>query len=156
MHEMIVYGVGEMISRKSVGFEDDDIHVIFLQFDFSAYLVHERRFAVMVSVGTETDYPRFAVFDVFDLLVYRQITVSGISPIISRKDFVGFLEGAYFFQIFSRAEIRISFPLFHQRLDYRAVYVFSDGLLIWAVVAYVSVREITFVRDDAKDLQLAY
>ena len=90
-HEMVVDDVGEVIGRKAVGLEDDDVGIVILEFDFAADRVDEFGLALVVAFAAEADDPRGAGFDTLDTLLVGEVAVPGIDAIVAGKDFALFL-----------------------------------------------------------------
>ena len=149
-HEVIVDDVGEVIGRKAVGLQDDDVGVVFLQFDFAADDVGEFDFAVMVAIRVETDDPGSSCLNARNALLVGEIAVAGIFAIIARKRLDGLLLLTNGIEILGGAEVRIGPALGNEVFDDGLVDVGTRGLLIWPVSADIAVWVISFVRLDSK------
>ena len=61
--------MGEVIGRKAVGLQDDDVGVVVLEFDLAADSVDEGGLSIMVAIGIEADDPWGAGFDLGDSFI---------------------------------------------------------------------------------------
>ena len=149
-HEVVVDDVGEVVGREAVGFQDHDIGVVVLKLDLAADGIVEFDFAIMVAKGTETDDPGDAGFDLRDPLINAEIPVAGVFPIVSGKDFVGLLDFADGVKVLGGAEIRIGGAIDDHLFDDGAVDVAAFGLLIGPIGAFVAVRRVALIGNDAE------
>ena len=53
-------------------------------------------------------------------------------------------------KVFCATEIRIGFSFGDEVFDDNLIDIGTDALLIWAISAFIAIREISFVSDDAE------
>ncbi len=110
----------------------------------------ESDFLLVIAVAFKAYNPRGSALYALNLFLDGKIAITGVFAVIARDDFIGFLEFAELREIFACGKIRISKASFDETFDDDAVNIRSHALLIWAVIAFIAIDEISFVSNNAE------
>ena len=144
-HKVVVDSVGEMVGRDSVGFEKDEVLVVFGNFKRTLYKVGEFYLFVGVAERENTKHEGMSCFDVFFNLFNRKVAAREhfMSPCLSLSlpigvlNFLFFIYGLQFVKFFLGRKARVCLALADELLCEHLVYLTSLTLLVGTVCALV-------------------
>ena len=145
LHEVVVNYVSKVISRNAVGFEQNDVLIIFRQLDVAFYQVVMGESLIWVTLGAEAQNVWFASFDVCFDFFKAQIAAFCPFTVVTEVDLHFLLFFTHFGQLFFGAEAWVSKSAFYQLFCEGLVDVCALTLSIWTISTVVAIDGSTFI-----------
>ena len=145
LHEVVVNYVSKVISRNAVGFEQNDVLIIFRQLDVAFYQVVMGESLIWVTLGAEAQNVWFASFDVCFDFFKAQIAAFCPFAVVAEVDLHFLLFFTHFGQLFFGAETWVSKSAFYQLFCEGLVDVCALTLSIWTISTVVAIDGSTFI-----------
>lgn len=131
---MIVYGVGKMVSGDAVGFEQDEILIVFRHLDGAFNQVVKPDPPLRIPRSPQTQHIRFACLDSPGYLFRGQITAGGEGAVVAGAQLIRLLPLPDLGEPVGRTEAGIGEPFQHQFFRIGVVDRGAFALTIGAVI----------------------
>ena len=130
---MIVDGVGKVVGRDAVRFEEDKVLVVFRHFDGALDEIVKAEAAAFVAVRAQTHDIRLSRPHAPQRLLGRQVTAHGVPAVIPGAQLLLLLLRVGGLQCLGRTEAGVSQTLLHHPLDIGLIDFAAQALLVGGI-----------------------
>jgi hypothetical protein len=152
---MVVHDMRHMIGRQAVSFDEDNIIIIVSHVQFSSDHIFKHYPLGDIAMRTESDDEVFIFLHLLQNFIQILISPHGIITIDSRSHLSFHLLVSDSFHFSFRHPTWICFTIGNQFFYKNLVEIFSFGLDIWTIIAYVSIifSDWSFIYRNAEEFQ---
>ena len=149
-HKMVIYHVCKMVGRNTIGFQKDEILIVWMDGYMSTNAVcHGTRF-IRVAHALQTQGPGFTGIQFGADFFHSQITICRPFAIVAGGELLRFLFFTNLCKVFFSSKGWIGFSLSNEHLSNSVIKVDTFALVIWAVHTFVTFQGYAFIKMDAK------